>query len=394
MSYLSNAAVNRLNIHIGLYMLAWNLAGNFFLVFLVSRGFSTITAFLALAFMMALRFAMRPVILLVAPCIGLNRTLLLGNFFYMLQYLFLMAVDGINAKFFAYCVVFGLADIFYWCAYHSMFAQVGDERHRGKQVGVKQAVTMLSAIFAPLAGGWLLQHAGPRAAFGAAAVIQLLASLPLLRLPQLPVARVAPQGAYSAARNGVMLFLTDGWLTVGLTLAWSILLFASTKSNFATFGGALAVAGLASALGALVLGHFLDSGRTQTIVVLNCFLLILDLAIRASVNRTVGVAFAIMAVGPLLDIFYSPTLLTAFYNIAAKTPCPLRFQCIAEGAWDIGCMMGALAAAGLLFMGAAPGWTIVPAMFGILGQAVILRKYYAAHRLGLVADIGETTVIR
>lgn len=383
MSYLSNAAVNRLNVHIGLYMLAWNLAGNFFLVFLVSRGFSTIEVFLGLAFMMALRFAMRPVILYAAPHLGLNRTLLLGNFFYLLQYLFLMAVDGVNVKFFAYCVVFGLADIFYWCAYHSMFAQVGDEQHRGKQVSVRQALTMLSAIFAPLAGGWLLQHIGPRAAFGTAAAIQLLASLPLLRLPQLPVARVAPKGAYSAAREGVALFLADGWFTVGLTLGWSILLFAATENNFATFGGALAVAGLASAAGALLLGHFLDSGRTQKIVLFNCLLLILDLAIRASVNRTVGVAFAIMVVSPLLDIFYSPVLLTAFYNIAAKTPCPLRFQCLAEGAWDIGCMIGALAAAGLLFMGAAPGWTIVPAMFGAIGQAVILRRYYAAHRLRL-----------
>ena len=193
MPYLSNAAVNRLNAHYGLHMLAWHLGGNFLPVFLMSRGFSAPAVLGCIALILVLRFLLRPIILVIAPRFGLRITLLLGCAVFGLQYLLLAFVREADSIFFAYCLVYALADIFYWTSYHAVFAVAGDTGHRGKQVGVREAVTTAMAIFAPLVGGLMLDKVGPHAAFNLAAICEFAAMLPLLKVPVLPVARKCPE---------------------------------------------------------------------------------------------------------------------------------------------------------------------------------------------------------
>ena len=78
------------------------------------------------------------------------------------------------------CVVSAVGEAFYWSTYHAYFAALGDDEHRGQQIGAREAIAATVGIASPLGTGWLLVTFGPRVAFGATAVIVMLAALPIL----------------------------------------------------------------------------------------------------------------------------------------------------------------------------------------------------------------------
>jgi hypothetical protein len=72
MAYLKNSAVNLLNLHYGLHALAQNGAGVFFAVFLLKAGVPVSAVFAAIALVLAGRFLFRPLVLVLAPRVGLR----------------------------------------------------------------------------------------------------------------------------------------------------------------------------------------------------------------------------------------------------------------------------------------------------------------------------------
>lgn len=379
MPYFSNSAVNRLTISNGMYMLSFNLAGNFFLVFLLSRGFSPVMVFLAFAAMLAARFVLRPMILVITPRIGAGKALVLGNFLVALNYVLLSHVDGLNMTFFAYCVVQALADCFYWMTYHAVYARMGDTANRGRQLGVRQIIIIATGIFAPFLGGLSLDHLGASVTFGIAAFIQILAILPLIGLPKLNFARQAPAGAFKAGLAPAQLFYTDSWQYVVIPCAWAIFMFGAAGNSFAAFGGALALAGLAGSVGTLFLGKLIDNGHAHHVAILNGFLLTLEAVIRIVSGRSFATMCGVTAVGSFLESFYMQTLMTAFYNQVARASCPFRCMFFCECGWDLGGISASLLAAGLLTLG-APYWSVFSLVFvAIAAQTTLLVRYYKSN---------------
>src|ERR1700704_5640403 len=189
MAYLKNSAVNLLNVHYGLHALALWGAGAFFIVFLLKAGVPTPVVFATIALSLALRFLLRPLILVLAPRSGLRAVVILGTIFSALQYPIIAEVHGVDVMLLAFCVVSAIGEVFYWTGYHAYFAVLGDLHHRGHQIGAREAIAALAGIVGPLLGGWALVALGPRIAFGAAAVVALLSAVPLLGTPDAPVAR-------------------------------------------------------------------------------------------------------------------------------------------------------------------------------------------------------------
>ena len=376
-TYLSNASVNRLNIHTGLHSFAWGMSGNFFIIYLLSHGFPVIKVFLYLALIYTLRFILRPLVLYVAPRLGSRRTLYIGSFFFMLQYLLLAHIDGTNSFFYAYCLVNALSGIFYFVTYHAIFAFTGDDTHRGKQIGAREALATVVNVIAPLIGGLSIDYLGAAITFGMAAAIEIVSILPLLRVPDLPISRTRPKGAFSAVTRAVFIYMTDGWISVGFVFAWAVVMFGSTGSSFTTFGGALALSGLVSAVGGLLLGRLIDGGKARYAVLLNGALLIMGLVLRASAGPGLGTMLGVTAVSSLLGASYIPVLMTAIYRLASKAPCPLRFVFATETAWDVGCVSACLITVGLIGLGASLGWAIALAIVGAIAQMVLLHLFYA-----------------
>ncbi|MEJ0044074.1 MAG: MFS transporter [Rhizomicrobium sp.] len=303
------------------------------------------------------------------------------------SYPFLAGVHGLGTGLVLLILASAIADTVYWPSYHAYFAALGDEDHRGQQLGLREAVTAALGIVTPLFFGWLLVAYGPRVAFWATGAVQALSAIPVLFMPDVKVAKEAP-GAFRAALSGAVLFIGDGWIAAGYILTWQIALFVALGENYLAYGGALAVAALVGAAGGLALGRLIDAGKGRRAVWYAIGLLALVIALRAGALHSPALAVIANALGALVACLYVPTMMTAVYNQAKRSPCVLRFHIAAEGGWDIGVTTGLTAAAAITWFGYSIAWGIALSFVGAAFVFVLLRRYYAAHPFETV-DVHE-----
>src|SRR5215831_237068 len=259
-AYFRNTTVNLLNLHYGIHSLALTGSGSFFVVFLLKSGVPAPAVLAAFAAILAGRFVIRPSVVVLARRTGLKPLVIAGTLASGVQYPLLADVHGIGTALLALCAVSAVGDTLYWTTYHAYFAALGDAEHRGHQVGAREAAAAVVGIAGPLATGWALTAIGPRVAFGTAAVVMMLAALPIVWTPNVRVPPRLP-GALASAMPGVLLFAADAFIAAGYIFVWQIALFLSLGESFSAFGGAMALAAFAGALGGLLLGRLIDAGH-------------------------------------------------------------------------------------------------------------------------------------
>ncbi|MBI1211818.1 MAG: MFS transporter [Alphaproteobacteria bacterium] len=374
MAYLRNTTINRLNLHYGIHTFALEGGGVFFRVFLLKAGLSVPLVLVTVALILAGRFVLRPLVLVAAKRFGVKAVVIFGTVVTGLQYPFLPFVHGVDLMLAGFILIASIGDTFYWTSYHAYFATLGDAEHRGHQIGAREALAAVVGIVAPVVGGWTLATLGPVVAFNATAGVQFVAALPLLRAPAIAIAPSAP-GAFKAAWRGVLLFVCDGWIAAGYYFVWQMVLFFSLSQSFTAFGGAMAIAALAGAISGMALGRLIDAGHGVRAVWLAFGVLLLTTVVRAASS---GATMAVIAnaLGALVLCLYVPTVMTAVYNEAKKSPCALRFHVATEGAWDVGCAASCFVAAGLVALGASLSVAILLSLIGAAASLVLLLRYY------------------
>jgi DHA1 family inner membrane transport protein len=386
MKFFANRDINRLAAHLALVTLAWSLAGIFFIVFLLRAGLPLAQIFLLAAAILALRFALRPLVVIVASTIGLRRTLIFGTLLSALQYPAIALVHGVGPALMLFCGISALSQVFYWTCYHAFFASRGDIEHRGKQIGARQALSAVAAVIGPAVGGIMLTNFGPWIAFGAAFSIQVAAVFPLLYVEEPKITQPSPRGAFAAARVGVLLFIADGWIQNGSATAWSIVMFRALDQRFDNFGGLLAVAALGGALGGMVLGRFIDMGHARRSVWLNAVILAVGLILK-SVCDSDPLAVVGIAIGTtLFSGLYVPYWMTAVYNASKIAPCTFRFHFISEGGWDAGGALACLVAAGVCAVNLPIELVIALAIPMVAVQAMLVDASHIAHESAAASD--------
>lgn len=375
MAYLANRAVNRFNVHYAIYAFASAAAGTFLVVYFLRAGLSVPESLLAMAAVVFGRFVSRPFVLPVAKRFGVKVTLIVGTLLLACQYPAAAYIDGLSVALVLRCLFSALGDAFYWTSYHSYFASLGDSEHRGHQISAREAIVALIGIVAPIVGTWGMVTLGPFVTFAAAGVVQALAVLPLLALPGLRVRAKAP-GAFVQALPGAWIIGVHGWFTGAFILTWWIVLFVALDKSYASFGGAMTLAALAGAAGGLLLGKGIDAGHGARAVLFVFALMIVAIVLRGLSLDTPWLAVAANVFGVFAMCFYVPTLMTAVYNLAKASPCPLRFHMATEGGWDIGCFGVLLLAAALISGGVAAGWTVLLALPAVVAIGAMLRRHY------------------
>ncbi len=378
MAYFRNPTVNLLNAHYVMTAAAQAGGGAFYGIWLLEAGISLPLVLLAVAAIFALRFVMRGAVLPLAVRFGLRPLVFTGALLMAIAYLLVPGVTGADGRLAVLVLMTALAQTIYWPSYHAYYAGAGDAEHRGQQLGVREAVGALAGIVSPLAAGWLLVRYGPRAAFAATALLQALAGLPLLFTP---VVRVAPSvpGGYRAALPGALLFCGDGLITAGTVTVWQFALFFALGRDPLAYGGALALAALAGAVGVLLLGRLIDAGQGRRVSVLAMAFMAAIIVLRAEVDPHRLLALPASALGALASCFYVPVLMTALYNQAKRAPCPMRFHIAAEAGWDSGMIAGLVLAAGLVALGLPAATAVLVALLGAALVLVLLRRYYRDH---------------
>jgi hypothetical protein len=376
MAFLRNRSINWLNLHSGIQALALGMGGVFVLVFLLRAGVSIPAALCAIGLTFAGRFVTRPAVLASAKRFGLKPNVIFGNVVIAFQYPVLAEVHGVDESLVAFCLIAALGDAFYWSSYHSYFASLGDNEHRGHQIAANVALSAVVGIVAPLLGAWALVRVGPRMAFGGVGVIQALAALPLFATPNVFVERTA-RSAYRAALPGVLLFMADAWFAVMFAFIWQIALYLTLGASLSAYGGAMALAAGVGAVSGMLLGRHIDRGNGVRAVSIAFSVVTLTFALRAASLSTPWLAVAANALGALAGCLLGPVQMTPVYNLAKASPCATRFLISCEGGWDIGCMSGCLAAAALIAHGASLAEVIPLGMLGSGAQVLLLRRYYA-----------------
>lgn len=377
MAFFRNSTVNLLNLHYGVHALALSGGGAFLAAFLLKAGVPAHVVLTAMAAILIGRFLIRPAILPLGGRFGLKPLVIVGTFITALQYPMLAQVQGVGWPLVALCAFASVGDTFYWTAYHAYFASLGDAEHRGHQISAREAISAIVGIAAPLLTGWALVTIGPQVAFGATCVALMLSALPLFWTPNIRVPDAAP-GAMRAAFMGVMLFAADGWTAMGYAFVWQIALFISLKQDFAAFGGAMAFAALVGAVAGLLLGRFIDAGHGRRAVWISCSVMAATILARALTWQHPAAAILANAAGAIVVALYTPTMMTAVYNLSKNSPCVLRFHIAAEGGWDAGGATGCLMAAALIWIGAPLSVAIAAALIGTAAAFVLLRKVYGA----------------
>lgn len=377
MSFLRNDAINRVNLHSGIQALAQGAGAIFFLVILLRAGISVPAALAAQAAIVTLRFLLRPATLPLARRWGLKPMLIAGTLGIALHYPLLAQVDGVGPMLLLLVVVAAIGEVFYYVAYNAWFAVLGDVEHRGHQIGAREALISVVGIVAPLAGGWALVTVGPGWTFAAVGLVQALAVLPLLGVPNVLVAREAP-GVFSVARPAAILAAIDGWFDASFIFVWQIALYVALAESIPAYGGAMALASLAGAVFGLVLGRHVDAGHGRRTVAIAYVFAAAVVMLRAVSLGSPWLAVIANALGALAMPLIVPPLGAAIYNMAKASPCPLRFHLATEAGWDVGCFAGCVAAAALVAAGLSLSVATVMALPAMAAVAFLLRRYFAA----------------
>jgi hypothetical protein len=375
MAFFRNTTVNLLNLHYGIHALALSGGGAFFAAFLLKAGVPAEGVLVSMAAILIGRFVIRPAILPLGRRFGLKPLVIVGTFITALQYPLLAQVQGVGWPLFVLCAFSSVGDTFYWTAYHAFFASLGDAEHRGHQISAREAAVALVGVAAPVLTGWTLVTAGPAVAFGATGLVLMLAAVPLFWTPNVEVADEAP-GALKAGTMGALLFAADGWTAMGSVFVWQIALFMALKESFTAFGGAMALAAIVGAVSGLALGRFIDAGHGRRAVWLACGVMAAAIVARALGYAHPAAAIAVNAAGAVVVALYTPTMMTAVYNLSKRSPCVLRFQIAAEGGWDAGGASACLMAAGIIWAGAPLPVAFLVSLLGTAAVFVLLRRVY------------------
>jgi DHA1 family inner membrane transport protein len=206
--------------------------------------------------------------------------------------------------------------------------------------------------------------------------------VPLLYVTEPPIARAAAAGAYAAAKAGVRLFFADGFICMSSGVAWNIIMFRALGARYDAFGVALAVAGLAGALGGMLLGRFIDRGHALQLTLVNAAVLVGSLIVKAMCEEAPIPIIAVAVVTTMLGGLYIPALMTALYNEAKVSPCPLRFHFADEGGWDAGGTAACLAVAAICGAQGPLQLAVLLALPMVAVQARLLLASYSRHARG------------
>lgn len=376
MAFFRNTSINLLNLHYGIHAIALSGGAAFFLIYLMKSGVPAPDVFVSLALILLGRFAIRPLVVGLAVRWGLRAMVVAGTLLSAAQYPLLAEVHGVGIVLAALIALSAVGDTVYWTTYHAYFAALGDDDHRGQQVGAREAVAAIVGVASPLLTGWMLVTAGPRVAFGTTAAIAAIAAVPLLWAPDVKVKPHVP-GAFRAAFPGFLLFAADGWIAAGNVFVWQIVLFVSLGESLLGYGAAVALASLAGAIGGLTLGRHIDAGHGKRAVWYSSGMLVLVVGLRAGAAGHATIAVLANALGAFGYCLYIPTVMTAVYTLAKRSPCTLRFHVAAEGGWDAGGATGLLAAALATGLGVPLSASILLALVGVAAITLMLRRYYA-----------------
>jgi DHA1 family inner membrane transport protein len=379
MSFFANRAFNLVYVHAALRAFAAYGGETFVFVYMLKAGIPAPVVLTAIALMYASRLIWRQMAVPIVRRIGLKRALGLSIIAEAATYPVLAQVHDVGFAFFAYLTVWAMASSLYWTTYHAYVSLLGDNHRRGAQVSALEFIGMVVGIVAPGLAAVLLTVFGAQVGFGAVAVVLLLASIPILTGPEVHVAAHAEVPAEARRQARLMLF-TDGLRSGSSHFVWMIAMFLTLGSSFASYGGAMSLAGLLGAASGLVIGRSIDLGKGLRALRVGYAAMAAISALRMILHPFPIAAVVANALGVMVWPVYATAFNSRVYILARQSPCPLRFNVVAEGGWDMGTCVACLFAAAVVQAGLGYHLPLAVSLVGCaLGYLVMSRTFRASQ---------------
>ena len=378
MRFFDNGAINRIYLHSALIGLSEFSGGAFVFVFLLKAGIALPFVFLSLATIVLLRLLFRQMVLPFAQQYGIRAALIIGIVIGAGAYVPIGLVHDVGPMLLLFLVLAALGDAFYWACFHATSARLGDADARGAQVSVVQLVYSISNIAGPLLGGFLQVTAGPNWAFLFAGVIRLLSVWPLLSTPKSVIDSSAKIDT-KAKRFAAQVYFFDGFGNACAGNAFSLALFITLGQSFQAFGLALAGAAIFGAVMGLGIGRLFDLGHHKWSTAIGmCAVCLFVITAALGYNRPIT-ALTALALGAIAGPLYMSAFNARVYNISKASGNALRFQVWGEGGWDLGCALGGLLAALLVWLGFS---FMLPIGMALLGTTGVWFTLHQSHLKG------------
>jgi len=381
MGYLKNKQVNLLNFHGSLVRFASSVIGIFGIVYLLKQGIPIHIILFLWSLIFILRSAVRPLSLKLQKRIGLKKGVIIGTLFYAGVFPVLSQVDGIGIWLFLFIVYYSIADTLYWLPYHSYYAAMGEEEHRGKHIGVREALSTIFTSIAPLAGGLLIVNFGFTATYFAAAVIMFLASIPVFfTKDRSPGEEMTFKKAYKDLdRRGFWLLLGDSILYNSHGFLWPVVLFLIV-GNFVVMGGLLTLEMILTASLFLLLGHFIDKGKGKKILNIASILFVIVVAGRSFYVYDIKTILVFEVLAAFMLCFYVSSLFTVFYNLSKKSHNTLWFHFFGEIGWDVGAFFALASASLWTFLGFELRYFLPLSFLGLFIVRRVINSYFKNNK--------------
>ncbi len=104
---------------------------------------------------------------------GLKHSILLSVPFQVFYFYLLYQLKSINVPLALIASLEGFAIAFFWMGMHLEFSKISHKKHRGEEVGKRQAAMVLATLAGPLAGGAMIKYFGFSIVFIIASIILL-----------------------------------------------------------------------------------------------------------------------------------------------------------------------------------------------------------------------------
>ena len=363
-----------LSLQFGLYQFSCAMAGGFAGAYLLRQGFSFAQALASFAALLAVRFVLRCLCLFAVRRIGVRGAMVAGAAILATQFWPLTYAS--DPRWLAvWLFIVALGESFYWPCYHAAMAVIGLEETRGRELGLRNAISAAVGVAAPLLGGFLLQRFGPSVDFSLAAAITFAAIPPLLFMHPIDAGDIPSlrEALGTIDRRSLGAFASDGFMSGGLVLAWPMALFVSLGSEYERLGLANALAGLVGAGVGLVAGRVIDGGRRDRALIWASLALVASFAFRASASWAPAAAELANATGAAVVGVYTTVLMSLIYDRAKGSGAAYRFHFAMEGGWDAGAALGCLAAAAAALATGVPSLATLPSALGVWTMYLCVR---------------------
>lgn len=257
--------MNLLNIHYCIRAAGQEMANLFALSYLYKQGMSLAAVCYTYTLFFAVRLVFRPLVVRLCAKKGVHFCLVAGACLFAVRYLTLIGVSGVNFWVFAFLVVSGFTEAFYWAPYHAYFGVIGAKEDRGSNIGVREAFSALISVVAPVCGGFLL-NINRILAFSFSSLLILLSIYPLMLAPEIPLPkRLNRQECKACDKTGFRFFFADGIFSQPISV-WPLVVFMMLSENYGEFGLILGLAAVFKAAGNMVFGRLIDCGKGLMIV--------------------------------------------------------------------------------------------------------------------------------